>query len=137
MVSTSTTDAVVNDFLANLGLGIRELTPEQMFVDEINAGKVTKLAMMRHYLNHEMSKFQSLLESGFAVTRNAVEGGTVIKKPIKNEDYARFSIEYYLQMNYLTRFQRGIVGFEPLKMNTVLDMLLALSELKEIIHKKF
>lgn len=124
-----------DDFLDSLGLN-DELEPQDSndaFYNELCGGKYSKIDNMMYWLKGEMGRFLHFQEHNCRLTRNVMEGGKLIIKPLTRMEYSKISIEYYFQMYHLPRFSK-LGAKEPCSMQVMIDKVVAYPPMREVIE---
>lgn len=148
------------DFLSELGFGAPKKanqTPEEEFYDDLtgqNGTRYAKIANLRYWLNHEMSGFQFLKESGIKITKQddapiaitipgamvkPAQGSKTVQRQITNLEYLKLKIEYYMLMTHYPHFK--VIPDQPQRrvcsMSKIVDLCAEHESIKELVHKKY
>lgn len=147
-----TDDLALDDFMESLGMSSGPMapqTPEEEFYEYLSSPPAPRIATIRYWVMHEMSKFQFLKEKQTLIQVKedkevSIPGAATAKtiktvtKDLDQLGYAKLSLEYYLLMHHLPRFQLVERNHKPVcSMSIMVDLLANNDIIKEVIYKRY
>lgn len=142
----------LDDFMESLGMSSAPMapqTPEEEFYEYLTSPPAPRVATIRWWMTHEMSKFQFLLEKQVIIQVKAEKEVNIpgaasaktiktITKDLDQLGFAKLSLEYYLLMHHLPRFRLIERDHKPVcSMSKMVDLLADNEVIKEAIYKRY